>query len=220
MKPAVLFTTLLLAAAALPASAQHSASGTIAPAPGAAAALSASAPAVAAAATAQPTAIAPPAGGAVPALAGATEPAAAAKAGSAMVLPATALPAAAQALPSASSSSSSAGSLLQTTLALAFVLALLVGLAWLLKRYGPKSMGSSSAVRLVGSLSVGTRERILVVEVGEQWIVVGASPGRMNALATMPRQQQDEIADHPQPGLAGANFAEWFKQTIEKRNGK
>jgi flagellar protein FliO/FliZ len=220
MKPAVLFTTLLLAAAALPASAQHSASGTIAPAPGAAAALSASAPAVAAAATAQSATMAPPAGGAVPALAGAAEPAPAAKAGSAMVLPATALPAAAQALPSASSSSSSAGSLLQTTLALAFVLALLVGLAWLLKRYGPKSMGSSSAVRLVGSLSVGTRERILVVEVGEQWIVVGASPGRMNALATMPRQQQDEIADHPQPGLAGANFAEWFKQTIEKRNGK
>ncbi|WGG51677.1 flagellar biosynthetic protein FliO [Rugamonas sp. DEMB1] len=223
MKPAVLFTTLLLAAAALPASAQHSASGTIAPAPAAAAALSASAPAVAAASTAQSATMAPPAGGAVPALAGAGEPAAAAKAGSAMVLPATALPAAAQALPSASSSPSSpssAGSLLQTTLALAFVLALLVGLAWLLKRYGPKSMGSSSAVRLVGSLSVGTRERILVVEVGEQWIVVGASPGRMNALATMPRQQQDEIAAHPQPGLAGANFAEWFKQTIEKRNGK
>ncbi|SFL65589.1 flagellar biosynthetic protein FliO [Rugamonas rubra] len=220
MKPAVLFTTLLLAAAALPASAQHSASGTIAPAPGAAAALPASAPAVAAAATAQSATMAPPAGGAVPALAGAAQPAAAAKTGSAMVLPATALPAAAQALPSASSSPSSAGSLLQTTLALAFVLALLVGLAWLLKRYGPKSMGSSSAVRLVGSLSVGTRERILVVEVGEQWIVVGASPGRMNALATMPRQQQEEIADHPQPGLAGANFAEWFKQTIEKRNGK
>ncbi|MES2074519.1 MAG: flagellar biosynthetic protein FliO [Pseudomonadota bacterium] len=190
MKPAVLFTTLLLAAA-LPASAQHSASGTIAPAPGAAAALSASAPAVAA-------------------------EQAAAKTGSAMVLPATALPAA----PPPPSSSSSAGSLLQTTLALAFVLALLVGLAWLLKRYGPKSMGGSSAVRLVGSLSVGARERILVLEVGEQWIVVGASPGRMNALATMPRQQQDEIAGNAAAALPGANFAEWFKQTIEKRNGK
>jgi flagellar protein FliO/FliZ len=212
MKPAVLFTTLLLAAAALPASAQHSASGTIAPAPGAAAALSAGAPA-GAAATAQPAAVAP-AAGAAPAPAGTEQ--AAAKTGSAMVLPATALPAA-QAAPS---SSSSAGSLLQTTLALAFVLALLVGLAWLLKRYGPKSMGSSSAVRLVGSLSVGARERILVVEVGEQWIVVGASPGRMNALATMPRQQQDEIAGNAAPGLPGANFAEWFKQTIEKRNGK
>lgn len=117
---------------------------------------------------------------------------------------------------------SSTGSLFQTTFALLFVLALLVGLAWLLKRFGPRTLGGgSNTVRLVGALNVGARERILVVEVGEQWIVVGASPGRMNALATMPRQEIDESAVQPGGlGLPTANFAEWFKQTIEKRNGK
>ncbi|MBJ7309175.1 flagellar biosynthetic protein FliO [Rugamonas sp. CCM 8940] len=229
MKPAVLFTTLLLAAAALPASAQHSASGTIAPAPAApqqsasvSAPLSNHPPAGPATATAAPSnavATATPAA-AEPAVA-AADTAPAAKAGSAMVLPAPAPLVVAAPSASAPSAPSSAGGLVQTTLALAFVLALLVGLAWLLKRYGPKTLGNGGGtVRLVGSLSVGTRERILVVEVGEQWIVVGASPGRMNALATMPRQQQDEIAGNPQAGLPGANFAEWFKQTIEKRNGK
>ena len=113
---------------------------------------------------------------------------------------------------------SAAGSLLQTVLSLAFVIALLVGLAWLLKRFGPKSVTGGTTVKLVGALSVGARERILVVEVGEQWIVVGASPGRMNALATMPRQEIDAAALAGQP-LPGANFAEWFKQTIDKRNG-
>lgn len=119
-------------------------------------------------------------------------------------------------------SSSATGSLVQTVFALGLVLALLVGLAWLLKRYGPKSIGGSGTVRLVGALSVGARERILVVEVGEQWIVVGASPGRMNALATMPRQDSGEhaIITPQQNALPSANFAEWFKQTIEKRNGK
>lgn len=115
---------------------------------------------------------------------------------------------------------SAAGSLLQTILSLGFVVALLVGLAWLLKRFGPKHITGGTTVKLVGALSVGARERILVVEVGEQWIVVGASPGRMNALATMPRQ---EIAEADQAGaqpVPGANFAEWFKQTIDKRNGK
>ncbi|MRV71436.1 flagellar biosynthetic protein FliO [Duganella sp. FT92W] len=116
------------------------------------------------------------------------------------------------------------GSLLQTTLSLIVVLAVLVGLAWLLKRYGPKSVTGSANVKLVGALSVGTRERILVVEVGEQWIVVGASPGRMNALATMPRQEAELAPPAPGAGsgqaLPSANFAEWFKQTIEKRNGK
>ena len=115
---------------------------------------------------------------------------------------------------------SSTGSLFQTTFALLFVLALLVGLAWLLKRFGPRTLGGGgNTVRLVGALNVGARERILVVEVGEQWIVVGASPGRMNALATMPRQEIDESAAAGST-LPTANFAEWFKQTIEKRNGK
>jgi flagellar protein FliO/FliZ len=114
----------------------------------------------------------------------------------------------------------SVGSLLQTILSLAFVIALLVGLAWLLKRFGPKTVTGGTTVKLVGALSVGARERILVVEVGEQWIVVGASPGRMNALATMPRQETADLDLAARPPLSGANFAEWFKQTIEKRNGK
>lgn len=114
---------------------------------------------------------------------------------------------------------SAVGSLLQTVLALAVVLGLLVGLAWLLKRFGPRHITGGTTVKLVGALSVGARERILVIEVGEQWIVVGASPGRMNALSTMPRQETPEGPDATTT-VPTANFAEWFKQTIDKRNGK
>jgi flagellar protein FliO/FliZ len=113
-----------------------------------------------------------------------------------------------------------AGSLVQTVVALVFVLAILVGLAWMLKRFGPKNITGGTAVKLVGALSVGARERILVVEVGDQWIVVGASPGRMNALATLPRQEADPADLARQQPLPATNFSEWFKQTIEKRNGK
>jgi flagellar protein FliO/FliZ len=116
---------------------------------------------------------------------------------------------------------SALGSLVQTILSLGLVIGLLVGLAWLLKRFGPRSVTGGNTVKLVGALSVGARERILVVEVGEQWIVVGASPGRMNALATMPRQESSDAAPAAAPPLPGVpNFAEWFKQTIEKRNAK
>jgi flagellar biosynthetic protein FliO len=122
---------------------------------------------------------------------------------------------------------SATGSLLTTVFSLILVLGLLVGLAWLLKRFGPKTITGGAHVKLVGALSVGARERILVVEVGGQWIVVGASPGRMNSLATLPRPDDADGYDAAAgtatgaPGaLPGANFAEWFKQTIEKRNGK
>ncbi|MBB3117751.1 flagellar biosynthetic protein FliO [Pseudoduganella violacea] len=200
--------TLLLAAG--PAPAQHSASGTIAaptsPAPAAAGTGATAAPT---GATVQAAEAGPATGAAADSAPAATPEQQAALAGARPAHPAGLAPA----------GPSAAGSLLQTTLALAVVLGLLVGLAWLLKRFGPRSIASGHTVKLVGALSVGARERILVVEVGEQWIVVGASPGRMNALATMPRQEG--VADAlPQQNLPGANFAEWFKQTIEKRNDK
>ena len=117
------------------------------------------------------------------------------------------------------SNAATGGGLMQTTFALAFVIALLLGGAWVLKRFGPRGFGGgSNTVKLVGALSVGARERIMVVEVGDQWIVVGASPGRMNALATMPRQETPELAPGNQPMAAPANFADWFKHTIDKRN--
>jgi flagellar protein FliO/FliZ len=119
-------------------------------------------------------------------------------------------------------SSAAAGSLLQTIFALTVVLGLLAGLAWFMKRFGPKSHVGTVPVRLVGALSLGGRERIMVVEVGNQWIVVGASPGRVNALATMPAQagaagvQGDAtLAEHQSPA---ASFGDWLKQTIDKRN--
>lgn len=226
-----LISSLLIAAAlaAAPAMAQRTVSGTIggahaatpaaaaAPAqaqtqtPGAPAAASATPPAAPAAATAAPTADVPAADTAAPpaATTTATAPPAAAPSGAmAMTIP----------TPQASAPSTG-GSLLQTSLALIFVIALMLGLAWLTKRLNPRGLGGAgSNVKLVGTLSVGARERILVVEVGEQWIVVGASPGRMNALATMPRQEGS--APLQAAPLPGANFADWIKQTIDKRHGK
>jgi flagellar protein FliO/FliZ len=147
--------------------------------------------------------------------------AAAAAAPAAAPAPAAALPAMPAGAPMTMAPTSSAGSLLQTILALVFVLALLIGLAWFMKRYGPKVMGGNNKMRVVSSLNLGGRERIVLVEVADQWIVVGASPGRINALATMPRQEGElpQLAT-TQNGPAAANFSEWLKQTIEKRNGK
>ena len=230
MKHGLTFTLILAAAlAAAPAMAQRSVSGTIGGAHAAAApaaVVATPALAEAPAAVAAPAATAANATVAPAANADATADAAAAvtTAVSPAAPAATPAPAGplAMTIPTPQPSAASAGGgLLQTTFALMFVLALLVGLAWFLKRFGPKNLGGgNNTVKLVGALSVGARERILVVEVGGQWIVVGASPGRMNALATMPRQEGGEAAAAATAALPTANFAEWFKQTIDKRNGK
>ena len=110
----------------------------------------------------------------------------------------------------------SPGNLLQVLLGLIVVLALMAGAAWMLKRMGVAGAGASNVARVVGGVSVGNRERVLVVEIADQWIVVGVAPGRVNALSTMPRQDLPAATQHMPDAK---NFAAWLKQTLAKRNG-
>lgn len=93
---------------------------------------------------------------------------------------------------------------------------LLIGVTWLLKKYGPARSSASATVKIIGGVNVGNRERIIVVEVADQWIVVGVAPGRVNTLSTMPKQESSELPHTTPPEK---NFAAWLKQTIDKRNG-
>jgi flagellar protein FliO/FliZ len=80
--------------------------------------------------------------------------------------------------------------LLRSVMGLAIVLALIAGLAWLGRRFGNK-LGSSKPglIKTVAALAVGQRENVVIVELGEQWLVLGVAPGRVNTLAQMPRQE-------------------------------
>lgn len=79
------------------------------------------------------------------------------------------------------------GGLLQAVLGLAVVLALIWGAAWVMRRLQPNMGGQYGALKLIASQGVGQRERIVVVEIGEQWLVVGVAPGNVNAIATLPK---------------------------------
>ncbi|MEO8839353.1 MAG: flagellar biosynthetic protein FliO [Herbaspirillum sp.] len=115
-------------------------------------------------------------------------------------------------------SAPSAGSLLQVLFGLIVVLALMATIAWLMKRFGVTRHSGNSVVKIIGGVSVGNRERVLVVEVGEQWIVVGVAAGRVSALANMPRQSGVELSSNDSPPVR--NFSSWLKQTVDRRNGK
>lgn len=111
---------------------------------------------------------------------------------------------------------STAGNLFQVLLGLIVVLALMAGAAWLLRRFNTAKGISNTSIKVIGAASVGTRERVVVVEIADQWIVVGVAPGRVNALATMQKQETTLTPEAPSSG----NFSTWLAQTIEKRNGQ
>ncbi|MBK4739297.1 flagellar biosynthetic protein FliO [Noviherbaspirillum sp. DKR-6] len=110
----------------------------------------------------------------------------------------------------------SAASLLQVIFGLIVVLGLLGAALWALKRFGGVRMAGGAPLKIIGGVSVGSREKVLVLEVGDQWLVVGVAPGRVSMLTTLPRgEQRDAESQRPAP-----DFGAWLKQTLEKRNVK
>ena len=109
----------------------------------------------------------------------------------------------------------SPGSMLQVMTGLLLVLGLLAAIAWSMKKFGAGKHASAGAIRVVGGLPVGSRERILVVEVADQWIVVGVTPTSITALSTMPKQESAATYSALPPAK---NFSAWLQQTIDKRH--
>lgn len=121
-----------------------------------------------------------------------------------------ALPAIAQ---TESAATPSAGSLVQATLGLALVLALIVAIAWIAKRITPGALrGGSLPLTIVASQAVGQRERVVVVEIGDQWLVLGVAPGRVSALSSLPK---GEIATPS--ATATAPFAAALSRALGRR---
>lgn len=129
--------------------------------------------------------------------------------------PVTAQQAASQVVPTLPASSVSFAGLLQALFGLIVVLAFIAALAWLFRRLplGQGAMGG--AVRVVGGVALGTRERLVLVEVGETWLLLGVAPGQVNTLHTMPRPA-GAVSDAGAPVDHG--FAAWLKQAMHKRS--
>ena len=69
---------------------------------------------------------------------------------------------------------------------LLLILGLFVLAAWLFKRYVPQ-VGKTGPVKVVGATMVGPRERVVVVEVENTWLVLGVGGGQVRTLHTLPK---------------------------------
>lgn len=72
--------------------------------------------------------------------------------------------------------------MLQVLLGLVFVLALVFISAWLLRRVSQGSFGASSHMQVLATLPMGTRERLVLVEVGGQQLLLGITATTINTL--------------------------------------
>src|SRR5512135_2259247 len=112
----------------------------------------------------------------------------------------------------------SSGSVLQVILSLLLVLAAVVIVAWVLKPINLPQQGAGNALRVISGVAVGQRERIVLVEVNDTWLVVGVAPGQVNALHAMPKGALPSAASTMTTD--DNKFQVWLKQMVEKRNAK
>lgn len=79
-----------------------------------------------------------------------------------------------------------ATSMFTVLLSLILILGGFVAVAWFARRYLP-GMGSQGVVKVVGTTAVGTREKVVVVEVDGTWLLLGVGGGNVRLLHTQPK---------------------------------
>ena len=103
--------------------------------------------------------------------------------------------------------------ILQMLFGLAVIIGVLFAGAYLLRRLnGGRSFGHAGPMKVVGGLMISPRERILLVEVGDSWLVVGIVPGQIKTLHTLPKGvlPADDCSDKP--------FGHWLRQITERNH--
>lgn len=121
------------------------------------------------------------------------------------------------------------GAVLQTIVGLLVVIGLVFACAWLARRLGLQPANRGGLVKTIGGASLGGKERVAVVEIGDTWLVLGTAPGNVRLLHTMPAGSAaiDPVAgaQPATPGATGASalpgtFGQRFRDALKGEMGK
>lgn len=108
--------------------------------------------------------------------------------------------------------------IVQIILSLLLVLAAIVLVAWLLKRMNMAQQGAGRQLKVLGGISIGQRERIVLVEVENTWLVVGVGPGQIRTLHTLPKTEgSSEGGEYSGLQAPGGKFATLLSSALGHR---
>ncbi len=82
----------------------------------------------------------------------------------------------------ATTATTGAGGLAQVTLSLLLVLAAVFAAAWVVRRLRGFGKFGNGALQVVTEIAVGTKERVVLIQVGSQQLLIGVAPGRVSTL--------------------------------------
>lgn len=70
----------------------------------------------------------------------------------------------------------------QILMSLVFILLVIFAGAWMLKRFGKVNGLVSNNMRVLGNMAVGQRERVLLLEIGKEQLLIGVTASKISLL--------------------------------------
>jgi flagellar protein FliO/FliZ len=121
------------------------------------------------------------------------------------------------AAPAASTAPASGGGLVEVTLALLAIVALIAGLAWVLKRMRGFGSVGHDRIQVLSERALGPKERCVLVRVGATDILVGVAAGSVNTLHVFP---EGTLTEAPPAPPANAPGTPTFKALLMRSLGR
>jgi len=98
-----------------------------------------------------------------------------------------------------------AASVVQMVLSLIAVVAIILGLAWMTRRMQLMRGAAGSDLSVRASLSVGLKERVVIVEAQGQQFLIGVAPGQVSILKALGPVQDAPPADRAHSAASSAS---------------
>jgi flagellar protein FliO/FliZ len=106
--------------------------------------------------------------------------------------------------------------IVQLLAGLALVVGLIFASLWLLKRLSTPRGATAGLLRVVAGTAVGPRERVVLVEIGDEWLILGVAPGSVSALHRLRRQ--DLGAPPTEKAAPATDFGTRLRGMLERKN--
>jgi flagellar protein FliO/FliZ len=108
----------------------------------------------------------------------------------------------------------------RTSLGLIVVIALIFACSALLKRFGPYRKRGGRSLDIIASQSLGPRERVVVIEVEDTWLVLGVAPNSVNTLHTMPAGERDQPEQTRRDMRSNPSFGEALSENLRRAGAR
>lgn len=102
------------------------------------------------------------------------------------------------------------GNLLQVALSLLVVIALIFVIAWFAKRLGGLNGMNTGLMSVKASLPLSPKEKLMVVQIGDEQVVVGVAPGFVGHIKTLDKPLLGETSTVPSLQATGS-----FSNTLQ-----